>query len=706
MSDATLPQELFREALEASPNGVMITAGREQDYRLIYVNPAFENITGYPAAEIIGTNPRFLHAQDDRQADLIKLRTALESNESANVLLRNYRKDGSLFWNELHISPLCSALGDACHFVGIINDVTSQKNYEQQLEFQSNHDQLTGMPNRYLLRDRLRQAIVRAQRRTQLVAILHVNLDQLGQINDSFGHACGDALLMEVARRLRHSLRAEDTLSRVDGDEFVILLSDMSNADDAAVAADRSLTIIAAPYDYLNQELQITASIGISIYPRDGQDAETLLYNASAALHVVKHNKYNRFNFFHAEMNSDALKRVTLETQLRLALEKNELTLHYQPQVDLHSGRVIGAEALLRWNNSSLGNLSPEQFIPVAEESELILPIGSWVLETACRQAVGWQRSGLPAIALSVNLSAKQLLHAEIEKTVQNALTQTGLMPGLLELELTETTVMMDPVTMMERLLRLKQIGIKLSIDDFGTGYSSLSHLQRFPFDKLKIDRSFMSNLVSDPHNAALVQAIIVMAGTLKLRTIAEGVETAGQLNFLRRHNCDQIQGFYFSRPLPADEFEALLRDGRQLPRNEGEQDIPTLLIIDDEPNVTRALQRELRGEEYRVIAVNNPLEAFEVMASESVQVVLSDQRMPQMNGTELLRRLRKIYPDTIRLVLSGYTDLKTITEAINDGHIYKFLTKPWDSETLSAVIRDAFRHHAESRNASSRHDS
>lgn len=690
------PGELYREALEASPNGVMITTGSEDGYRLIYTNTSFERITGYPGKDILGRNPRFLHAQDDQQPDLLKLRTALACNEPASVVLRNYRQDGSLFWNELHVAPLCLSGSSTCHYVGIINDITSHRHYEQQLEYQSNHDQLTGLPNRFLLRDRLHQALARAQRREQMVAILHVNLDQLGQINDSFGHASGDALLMETARRLRQSLRAEDTLARVSGDEFVILLSDMNNPDDSAVAADRSLKIISMPYRFQSQDLQITASIGISVYPRDGENSEILLRNAGAALRRVKGETRNHFYFFRAEMNTDALKRVTMETHLRRAMENNELTLHYQPQVDLRTGRIIAAEALLRWTNESLGTLSPDQFIPVAEDSELIVPIGNWVLETACKQAVRWQKSGLPPVTLSVNLSAKQLLHPGIETMVRDVLSQTGLSPELLELELTETTVMMDPVTMLERLLRLKEIGVMLSIDDFGTGYSSLSHLQRFPFDKLKIDRSFMSNLISDPHNAALVQAIIVMAGSLKLRTIAEGVETEGQLNFLRRHYCDQIQGFYFSRPLPPEEFEAMLASGKELPRNENESQRPTLLIIDDEPNVTRALQRELRGEEYRVITVNNPLDAFEVMAREQIQVVLSDQRMPQMNGTELLRRLREIYPDTVRLVLSGYTDLKTITDAINDGHIYKFLTKPWDDAELCTILREAFRHYEE----------
>ncbi len=556
---------LRHRAIEASRNGVLITDARVPGNPIIYVNPAFERITGYRAAEAVGQSPAFLYGADREQPELEKIRQALAHHQADSALLRNYRKDGSLFWNELHIAPVHDEAGVLTHFVGILNDVTAYKRYEEQLEYQAHHDELTGLPNRNLMRDRLDQALIHARRYERMLAVVFVDIDQFKVINDSLGHSAGDHVLRQFAGRLKRLARQGDTVARYGGDEFILILVDLASADDLPHIAARLLEEAAHPIDYGERSLTLTISAGISLYPRDGDNGETLLKNADAAMYRAKELGRNTFHFFTEELNARVMERLTLEGDLRRALERNELRLHYQPQVSLASGRITGFEALLRWQHPQQGLVAPGRFIALAEETGLIVPIGAWVLQTACEQFRAWQRAGLAPELMSVNVSARQFRETSFRAAIAGVLERSGIGPECLEIEITESTIMLDPRGARELLTELRALGVKVALDDFGTGYSSFSQLKHFPFSRIKIDQSFVEGVAEKPEDAAIVRTIIAMAQGLGLNVIAEGVETAAQLAFLRRHGCNCMQGYLFSKPLPADQAEALLRSGRRL---------------------------------------------------------------------------------------------------------------------------------------------
>ena len=583
----------------------------------------------------------------------------------------------------------------------IIRDITERKSYESQLERQANYDELTGLANRNLFQDRLNQALIFSRRHECGLAVLFIDLDNFKNINDSLGHDAGDALLTQVASRLTCSVREGDTVARLGGDEFVLLLSEIRAEDDVSAITQKLLKAMSAPFDIGGHELHITCSIGIASYPKDGKDRQTLLKNADAAMYRAKDLGRNNAQFYAAEMNVKAMERLMLESGLRHALERNEFLLHYQPQVDLRTGEITGMEALVRWQHPELGLVSPARFIPVAEESGLIVPLGEWVLRTACAQNKAWQRAGLKPISVAVNLSARQFRQPNLVEVVAGILRETELDPAHLELELTESLVMQNVEVTIATLDRLKAMGIKLSIDDFGTGYSSLSYLKRFPIHTLKIDQSFVRDITTDPSDAAIAKTIIAMAHELGLMVIAEGVETEEQKSFLQQRHCDEMQGFFFSKPVPATEFEILLREGRCLQNDEAAADLSqrTLLLLDDEENILTSLTRLLRRDGYKILKATNAAAALDLLAQNPVGVIISDQRMPEMSGVEFLRRVKQIYPDTVRMVLSGYTDLKSVTDAINEGAVYKFLTKPWEDDLLRANIQEAFQRYELVRN-------
>ena len=550
-------------AIESSVNAIIITTHAGNDNRVEYVNPSFTRITGYPAEEVIGRNCRFLMGSDVDQMELENIRAALREHKEGRALLRNYRKDGSLFWNDLHIAPVRNDEGEVTHYIGIQNDVTDSKRYQDELEHQSTHDMLTDLPNRNLLKDRIAQGIAYSSRYKQtLMAVAFIDLDNFKFINDSLGHQAGDQVLKMVSARLNSCLRSSDTAARMGGDEFVLILfedPDEMNTAAASIIAllQRCIHEVALPYHIGIHEFFITCSIGYALVPEDGDTVEALLKNADMALYRAKEQGRNNVQRYAPELNDKVTQRLELDNDLRRALENGEFFLCYQPQIDLLTNRIVGMEALIRWNHPQRGLISPAEFIPIAEEVGLIVPIGSWVLRTACAQAKAWQDAGLPQIKLSVNLSARQFIQPDLAASIRLILAETGFPAKNLELELTESLIMHNAELFIATLRHIKDIGIELAIDDFGTGFSSLSYLKRFPIDRLKIDQSFVRDIATDTDSAAISQAVITLGHSLGLKVIAEGVETSEQLNFLHSNRCDEIQGFYYSKPLPAEEFQS-----------------------------------------------------------------------------------------------------------------------------------------------------
>lgn len=515
-----------------------------------------ENAIGRPLSEVFrivdGTTRK--EAPNPAQLAIRENRTVGLAADS--ILLR---RDGYESAIEDSAAPIHNRDGQVAGAVIVFHDVSESRTMALKMAHLAQHDFLTGLPNRVLLTERLLRAIGQARRHSKRVAMMFIDLDYFKHINDSLGHAVGDLLLQMVAERLKLCVRDTDTVCRQGGDEFVVLLTEIGQGSDAAPVAEKILAAFADPCVICGNELHVTLSIGISIYPDDGQDADGVMKNADTAMYHAKANGRNNYQFFTTEMNTRAVRRLFIEGNLRRALKQNEFLLYYQPKIDLASGLMIGSEALIRWQDPEHGLVYPNQFVPIAEESGLIVPIGSWVLREACRQVCAWQDSGLLAVPVSVNISAVEFRHKNFLEGVATILRETGMLPSYLELELTESILMHDAKSSESVLDSLKAMGMQLAIDDFGTGYSSLSYLKRFPINTLKIDQSFVRDIDIDVDDASIVKAMIGMGKSLKQRVIAEGVETESQLAFLRKLQCDEGQGFLLGRPLPADEFERLL---------------------------------------------------------------------------------------------------------------------------------------------------
>lgn len=518
-------------------------------------NPAAERMFGWTEAGAIGHPMLTMSPETSKGTENL---SAMARNGALinQVELLSQRRDGSFINISLSIAPLKDLAEKQYGYLSIMADITERKAAEKQIEFLAYHDSLTGLPNRLLLQDRFVQAKAYAVRANTKVALLLMDLDNFKSINDTLGHDAGDALLKQVVTRLGECVRQTDIVSRQGGDEFLIILPGLDHADDTVPALIKIVDRLQDPFHTVDHEISTSVSIGVSIFPEDGTSFETLLKKADMAMYQVKNSGRNGYRFFDETTNVEAGERLMIRNDLRRALERNEFVLYYQPQHDLTSGAVVGAEALIRWNHPKQGTMAPGRFIPVAEESGLIVPIGEWVLREACNQAMTWKRAGLPDLSIAVNLSAVQFKRGNVEACVLQVLDETGFDPVLLELELTESILIQDVESVLASVKRLKLLGVKLSIDDFGTGYSSLSYLKRFDVDKLKIDQSFVQNLATDLNDAAIVRAIIQMAHALNLKTIAEGVETAEMVQQLRIFKCDEVQGYYYARPMQADEFE------------------------------------------------------------------------------------------------------------------------------------------------------
>jgi diguanylate cyclase (GGDEF)-like protein/PAS domain S-box-containing protein len=560
------PLRLVRSAIVASANAVIVTGDLASGCLIEYVNPAFERITGYRADEVLGRNCKFLQGGDDAQSGLDEIRAALIEEREGNAVLRNYRKDGSLFWNHLYVAPVRDERGRVRHFVASQYDVTDIKTLESKLRHQANHDELSGLANRSHMQAQLSSSIANARRGGHGIWVAFVNVDRFKVINDSLGHSAGDSVLRIIGERLRAAVREVDAVGRWGGDQFVILMSQLPKREVATALLQRIKEAVARPIRYQEQQLFLTCSIGVSVYPQDGEAPDALLNSADLAARHAKLDGANTFRFNTAAMNEIAARRLQTEADLRRAIERDEFVLHYQPQVDLATGRIVGVESLIRWQHPQRGLIYPDAFIAIAEQSGLILPIGAWVLRTACAQNRAWQDAGLAPVRVAVNLSSRQFCEPGLADAVAAVLAETGLRPEHLEVEMTESIIMGDVDDAIGVLHAIKALGVRLSVDDFGTGYSSLSYLTRFPIDVIKIDRSFVSAIgEAGGDGAVIATSIVSLAHALKLCVIAEGVETAEQLQYLRERGCDEMQGYYFSRPVAAATVEQLLRADTRL---------------------------------------------------------------------------------------------------------------------------------------------
>ncbi len=563
---------LRERIIEVSANAIAICSAEAPGYLIEYVNPAFERITGYTAQEVVGQPLASLHGNDQEQPAMEQLQAAIREQREGKAILRHVRKNGDSYWNESFVAPvrgIAAASDDGTapisHFLVAQYDISAVMHFEAELAFQARHDILTGLANRRLLRERLEHEMAVAQRTGLPLWVVFIDLDRFKFVNDTLGHDAGDTLLKGVAERLLAATREVDTVARLGGDEFVLLLPQHGNGDPGMAILQRILDAVAQPMQLGEYEFFLSCSLGVAVYPDDGCSAEMLIKHADIAMYRAKEQGRGHWQFYASNMNADTLERLSLESELRHALERGQFHLEYQPQLDLASGRMVGMEALLRWRHPQLGLISPASFIGMAEEMGLIIPIGDWVLRTACAQARAWQLAGHGPLRVAVNLSARQFKQRNLLHAVAAVLMETGLDASCLELELTESMVMHDVEQATAIMGNLKALGVQLSIDDFGTGYSSLAYLRHFPIDVLKIDKSFVNDITHSNDDAAIVCAIISLAHNLRLKVIAEGVETAPQLDFLRQHGCDQMQGYLYSRPLAVPAFEALLRQGRML---------------------------------------------------------------------------------------------------------------------------------------------
>jgi diguanylate cyclase (GGDEF)-like protein/PAS domain S-box-containing protein len=535
--------------------------------KITFLNFVAEKMTGWSRQEA-ASRPisNVLRILDDasRETTPNPMEMAVGQNRTvhlpSNCIL--IRRDGFEIPIEDCVSPIHDREGQATGAVIVFRDVSAARTMALQMTHSAEHDFLTGLPNRMLLNDRVNQAITLAPRHSKKVAILFLDLDGFKHINDSLGHPIGDKLLQSIAKRLVDCVRVSDTVSRQGGDEFVVLLSEMEQMEDAAISALRILQAVSQPHTIDQHDLHVTASIGVSVYPDDGLDAETLIKNADTAMYQAKENGRQSYQFFKSAMNVRAVERQSIEENLRRALERQEFSLHYQPKINLRNGEITGAEALIRWTHPIRGPVSPAQFIPVAEDCGLILPIGNWVLREACKQARAWVDAGLRSATMAVNISSMEFRDDNFLENVFSVLKETGLDPRSLELELTESVLMKRAESAASVLQTLRARGVRIAVDDFGTGYSSLSYLRKFPIDALKIDQSFVRQITAAPDDTTIVTAVISMGRSLKLRVVAEGVETHEELEFLQAHQCDEAQGYYFSRPVLPQIFAKMLKTG------------------------------------------------------------------------------------------------------------------------------------------------
>jgi diguanylate cyclase (GGDEF)-like protein/PAS domain S-box-containing protein len=619
------------------------------------------------------------------------IRTVLSGEQATVAQIYPFHSPERERWFQVNVTPLHTTVSRGA--VVMHTDITDRITSERQLAHLAHYDSLTNLPNRLLLRDRLGAAVSAAARNDWSLAVMFVDLDRFKASNDTLGHNAGDQVLKEAAARLKTCVRASDTVGRLGGDEFALVLQEVGNGQAAATVARKIIDMLSQPFVLEGNEYFVTASVGITLFPNDSKDPDSLVRHADTAMYRAKELGRNNFQYFTAQMNEQAMRKMELETDLRRALAREEFVLQYQPKVSCVTGQITGVEALLRWQHPVRGMISPAEFVPLLEETGLIVQVGEWVLRTACRQTRAWHVAGLGTPTVAVNLSGRQFQSENLSDVVKGVLEEAGLAPTFLELELTESFLMHDPEAAIDTLSRLKATGIQISVDDFGTGHSSLSYLKRFPLDALKVDRSFVADITADTSDASITRAVITMAHNLKLQVIAEGVETEGQVGLLIANGCDAIQGYYFSPSRDADEVAGMLRDGKRLASNllAVEECVRTVLLVDEQENTQTELKRMLQGKGYRILGARSVAKGLEQLAENAVDVMIAQQCLTETTGAEFCRRVRQLHPHCMRLLVSA-GESQAAANAVDDGSVHKHLAGPLDGDALVAAVDEAFR--------------
>ena len=692
ISSLTREKEHAEVTMNTVNDAVVIT---DRSGRIEFMNPNAEALTGHLLKNVRGQAlAEIMSIQDAKGRPYpIDLVTKSQATNSKTELPENHflkQRNGHMMPLHASAKPFVDSKDE---ITGVIVAFDERKTSEPSTV--SVIDELTHLPTISLLFDRLGHAISNANRTKRLVSVLYIDLNDFNKINDTFGTENGDVLLKEIALRLSSRGRTGDTIARVGEDDFVVVLENLEDTDPVASVATSLLDVIREPFNLDDHEVCMEASIGISVYPKDGMDAGTLKDNAYTAMKRAKKSRRHdipRFRFYSQKMNKWALDRLLSEKDLRNALTEDNFVLYYQPRVDFTTGQIVAVEALIRWRRPGEGLILPTSFIPLAERSGLITEIGAWVLLTACNQAKAWEIANLMQPRMAINLSPRQFMQHDLLDTITTILDKTDLEPRLLELEITENSLVRDADRCIEVLKEFREVGGTVSIDDFGTGYSSLSYLKNFPVDILKIDKVFTKDITTEPEHAAITMAVISMAHSLNLQVVAEGVENEAQFNFLRSKGCDEMQGYFFSKPVPADEMTSMLQEKRRLELDEVKgRAATTLLLVDDDHEMLSSLAIMLRDEGYRILMAGNGDEALDLLARHEVGVVVSDEIMPVMRGSELLEKVKSLYPKTTRILLSATADRDAIISAINSGSIYKFLSKPISEVDFKSSLKEGF---------------
>lgn len=549
---------LTGQVIERLSEGVVILG---PDFTVTSVNPAFSQITGYDADSLLGKPPPFIDSMRNDEDLHREMWEYLGVEERWEGEFWDRTREGEAYAIHLSVSAIAGEDGGAPQFAAVISDITKRKQDEERILYQANYDVLTGLPNRALFMDRLNQSIANTERSGAKLGLLFIDLDGFKLVNDTLGHDIGDMLLKEAGRRLVDCVRAGDTVARLGGDEFTVVMPNLTDGRHVTIVAQRILNALSDPFRLEGHESFVSGSIGITIFPDDAREASELLKNADSAMYRAKDQGKATYQYFTSDLNEEAQQRLAIKNGLSKAMERDEFTLNYQPKLDLSTGGVHSVEALMRWSSKELGPVPPGKFIPVMEESGMVVEMGAWVIRSACRQHLAWREAGLPPVRVAVNLSARQLRDTSFVTLVENLLDEEGVGPEGLEIEITESMLMSDSARAVIALRGLHELGIRIAMDDFGTGYSSLSYLKRFPIDTIKIDRSFVADISTSADDAEIIRTIISMGKTLNRRIVAEGVETAEQIDVLRQYNCDEVQGYFISPPVPADSLTGLLRD-------------------------------------------------------------------------------------------------------------------------------------------------